>query len=358
MSDTPNKIWEYPTLQKLVTRLRDDLNNKDAVLLFAYNGTGKTRLSMEFKNSGKKMGQGDTLYFNAYTEDLFSWDNDLEGDTARYLQINSASKFFSGFKELALEEKIFSYFERYANLNFKIDYELWRISFSRESEDNIKISRGEENIFIWCIFMAICTLISDEHESYTWVKYIYIDDPISSLDDNNAIAVATDLINVLKSINNKVKCIISSHHGLFFNVIWNEFKRSKIQYNTYFLYKSYKNEKYSIQKTDETPFFHHIAMLSELKQAMDNNKIYTNHFNILRSIMEKTAIFFGYKDFSSCIHGIDDEVLYTRALNLLSHGKYSVYAPREMGDDTKELFKKILTAFLNRYYFDIPNLTK
>ena len=39
MSDTPNKIWEYPTLQKLVTRLRDDLNNKDAVLLFAYNGT-------------------------------------------------------------------------------------------------------------------------------------------------------------------------------------------------------------------------------------------------------------------------------------------------------------------------------
>lgn len=74
--------------------------------------------------------------------------------------------------------------------------------------------------------------------------------------------------------------------------------------------------------------------------------------------MEKTAVFFGYKDFSSCIHGVDDEVLYTRALNLLSHGQYSIYTPREMMDDTKELFKSIFTAFLNRYQFEIPKFTK
>lgn len=158
MSNTP-KIWEYPTLPKLVTRLRDDLNNVNYVLLFAYNGTGKTRLSMEFKNAGKKDGSSDTLYFNAYTEDLFFWDNDLENDTERYLRLNTASRFFSGFKELALEEKIFSYLERYANFDFKIDYEQWLISFSRGEEENIKISRGEENIFIWCIFLAICTLV-------------------------------------------------------------------------------------------------------------------------------------------------------------------------------------------------------
>lgn len=357
MSDTP-KIWDYPALPGLVTRLRDDLNNKNAVLLFAYNGTGKTRLSMEFKNAGKKDGMGDTLYFNAYTEDLFFWDNDLEGDAERYLQINAASRFFSGFKELALEEKIFTYLERYADFNFKIDYEQWRISFSRGDQDTIKISRGEENIFIWCIFMAICTLVSDEHESYSWVKYIYIDDPISSLDDNNAIAVATDLISILKKIKADVKYLISSHHGLFFNVIWNEFRRSRISYNTYFLYKSSHDEIYFLRKTDETPFFHHISMLCELHIAMENNKIYTHHFNALRSIMEKTAVFFGYKDFSSCIHGIDDEVLYARALNLLSHGKYSVYTPTEMGDDNRKLFKKILTSFLERYQFDLPKLIR
>ena len=105
MSNTP-KIWEYPTLPKLVTRLRDDLNDVNYVLLFAYNGTGKTRLSMEFKNAGKRNGSSDTLYFNAYTEDLFSWDNDLENDTERYLRLNTASRFFSGFKELALAMRI------------------------------------------------------------------------------------------------------------------------------------------------------------------------------------------------------------------------------------------------------------
>lgn len=357
MSDS-RKIWEFQSLPKLVTRLRDDLNNVNYVLLFAYNGTGKTRLSMEFKNAGKRNGSSDTLYFNAYTEDLFFWDNDLENDTERYLRLNTASRFFSGFKELALEEKIFSYLERYANFDFKIDYEQWLISFSRGEEENIKISRGEENIFIWCIFLAICALVIEGHESYAWVKYIYIDDPISSLDDNNAIAVATDLINTLKKPENTTKCIISSHHGLFFNVLWNEFKRSRIKYNTYFFYRSTQGEKYSLQRTDETPFFHHVAMLSELQHAVENNRIYTHHFNALRGIMEKTAVFFGYKDFSSCIHGVDDEVLYTRALNLLSHGQYSIYTPREMMDDTKALFKSIFTAFLSRYQFEIPKLTK
>ena len=232
------------------------------------------------------------------------------------------------------------------------------ISFSRRKEENIKISRGEENIFIWCIFLAICTLVIEGHESYGWVKYIYIDDPISSLDDNNAIAVATDLINTLKKTESTIKCIISSHHGLFFNVLWNEFKRSRTKYNTYFFYRTAHGEKYSLQRTDEAPFFHHVAMLSELHHAVENNQIYTHHFNALRSIMEKTAVFFGYKDFSACIHGVDDEVLYTRALNLLSHGKYSIYTPREMMDDTKELFKSIFMAFLSRYQFEIPQLTQ
>lgn len=363
MSNTaPHKIFESTTLRKLVTRLRDDLNNNDntkCVLLFAYNGTGKTRLSMEFKDAGKKDGSRDTLYFNAYTEDLFHWDNDLEGDKERHLHFNSDSRFFSGFEGLALEEKIFSYLECYADFDFKIDYENSFISFSKGEEQNIKISRGEENIFIWCLFLAICTLVIEGHVSYTWVKYIYIDDPISSLDDNNAIAVAVDLVNTLKNLSNNIKCIISSHHGLFFNVLWNESKRlGNKNRNTYFFYRSAQDKKYSLQKTDETPFFHHVAMLSELQQAVESNQIYTYHFNALRSIMEKTAVFFGYKDFSSCLYDVDDEVLYDRALNLLSHGKYSIYAPREMQNDNKELFKAIFNAFLSRYQFKIPQLTK
>lgn len=367
------KIYSYGTITRVVTRLRDDLNSTDFVLIYAYNGTGKTRLSMAFKDKGKNRrrrratvnnsveAKGDTLYFNAYTEDLFHWDNDLNGDTARVLRINSESNFFNGFRELALEPKIFAYLERYANFDFDIDYTQWTISFSRGDATNIKVSRGEENIFIWCIYLAICELAIDGDETgpYNWVKYLYIDDPISSLDDNNAIAVASDLAQLIKRGKDKLKTVISSHHGLFFNVMCNELK--KLSHKKYFFHSEKTSGKYTLRATDDTPFLHHVAMLSELQQAaiLDTPaapKLYTYHFNMLRSILERTATFFGYDDFSACIHGVKDEVLYGRALNLLSHGKHSAYEPRAMGDDTKDLFKNILSAFLAKYEFALPEL--
>ena len=376
MNNTP-KIVKFKSLSDIAVRFRSDLKDLDFVLLYAYNGTGKTRLSMEFKNKGKKGGldKRDTLYFNAYTEDLFHWDNDLEHDADRVLKINTESNFFNGFKELALEDKIFEYLQRYATFDFKIDYEKWEISFSKEIpnptyrpdndepetivQSNIKVSRGEENIFIWCIFLAICELVTDGAEAYNWVKYIYIDDPISSLDDNNAIAVASDLSKLLQKGVGKVNVVISSHHHLFFNVMCNELKKKS---KRYFLHKN-GTEGYTLRVTDDTPFFHHVALLSELKrllpkenQTIHDIQIKTYHFNMLRSIMEKTATFFGYSDFSTCIHGVEDEVLYARALNLLSHGKYSIYEPVEMGDDTKNLFVKILEEFLKKYEFELPEI--
>lgn len=67
------KIFKYNTLSDVAVRFRSDLNDFDYVLLYAYNGTGKTRLSMEFKNRGRntEANTRDTLYFNAFTEDLF-----------------------------------------------------------------------------------------------------------------------------------------------------------------------------------------------------------------------------------------------------------------------------------------------
>lgn len=318
MSGKP-KIQKYKGIRNVVTRLRDDLRvtangGVDFVLLYAYNGTGKTRLSMEFKEAGKrKRGiNRDTLYFNAFTEDLFGWDNDLENDTERTLKINSVSRFFDGFRELALEEKIFSYLERYATFNFKIDYGNWNIVFRKEVvnprfrpgsaepetiiENNIKISRGEENIFIWCIYLAICELVLDGSEVYNWVKFLYIDDPISSLDDNNAIAVGSDLAKLLRRCVGKVKTVISSHHSLFFNVMCNELKKES--HKSYFIYGK-NNNGYSLQSTTDTPFFHHVAMLSELKKASDAGRLYANHFNVLRGVLEKTSSFFGFEDFQA-----------------------------------------------------------
>jgi len=353
------KLYKYKTLKNVAVRLRDDLNNHHFVLLYAYNGTGKTRLSMEFKNISKKKIKNpvtDTLYYNAFTEDLFHWNNDLENDTQRHLIINRNSRFFEGFRELALEEKIFNFLERYSDFDFKIDYDDWTITFNKGDENNhIKISRGEENIFIWCIFLAIAELAIDDDGNgpYKWVKYIYIDDPISSLDDNNAIGVASDLAKLLKKGKDKVKVVISSHHSLFYNVMYNELK--KIEHKSHFLHKN-GADGYVLRATDETPFFHHVALLTELKKVSESGRVNTYHFNMLRGILEKTSTFFGYDDFSSCINGVEDEMLFSRALNLLSHGKYSIYQPVEMNEDNKELFNRILTTFLGKYEFQLPEI--
>ena len=357
MSDQP-KIVRFADFDRLVARLRDDFHSggHDFVLLYAYNGTGKTRLSMEFKSAGKAKNGGspDTLYFNAYTEDLFIWDNDLQGDSKRVLRLNSDSRFFSGIKDLALDESIQSYLSRYTDLDFDIDYTDWTVSFRKGDAEHIKVSRGEENIFVWCLFMAICERVIDAHPSYDWVKYFYIDDPISSLDDNNAIAVASDLAKLLRKAKGQIKVVVSSHHALFFNVICNELKTSKTK--RYFLHRPRDNGDFTLRATDDTPFFHHVAMLSEIRKAADSGVLYTYHFNMLRSILEKTATFFGKKDFSACLDGVEDEALFSRALNLLSHGRYSLYEPTEMLEDNKQLFRDILSAFLSKHQFDLPVL--
>lgn len=381
-------IRTYQNLRGLVTRLRDDLNDKELVLLYAYNRTGKTRLSMDFKGRGKRNngGKPDTLYFNAFTEDLFTWENDLKDDAKRGLQVNQFSKFFDGFTNLGLEPTIDEYLSRYADFGFDFEYKEVQqgnenftkphfVTFSKDGEENIKISRGEESIFIWCIFMAICERVLDGQESYQWVKYIYIDDPVSSLDDNNAISVACDLAKLLRRATsrkkddgtpNPMKVVVSSHHSLFFNVMCNEIGRAKenepkVRHKRYFLHRPSSDNRYTLRATEDTPYFHHVATLSELQRAADpdNGTLYTFHFNALRSIMEKTAAFFGHTDISFCLKAIDDDqnsALFNRALNLLSHGKYAIHEPTPMGEDNQDLFRQILIAFVTSFQFDLPEI--
>ncbi|MHB1098260.1 MAG: AAA family ATPase [Burkholderiales bacterium] len=376
-----NGLATFADLNAVATRMRDVLVNglpqKDKpdrlihyVLLFAYNGTGKTRLSMEFKDLGKNGEERDTLYFNAYTEDLFNWDNDLENDARRVLRLNRESRFFGGLQELEMENRIGPLLARYADFNFFIDYAQWEITFFRARDKNgdpipIKISRGEENIFVWCFFLAVAQLAVDGQEAYGWVKYIYIDDPISSLDDNNAIAVAAHLAHLLKGANGKIKAAISSHHALFFNVMWNALKdRKGNPLQPYFLSSGKNAGGYTLRYTGETPFFHHVALLKQLHEAVETDQLYTYHFNVLRGILEKTATFHGFPNFSACIkQDKDDEdgILHARLINVLSHGNYSLFEPREMLDENKEYFKKILNDFMANYRFNpelFPEITE
>ncbi len=349
---------EFNSIREIAEYFKRLLDEKKYIVLFAYNGTGKTRLSGEFKSLGQQLNEetgektADTLYYNAFTEDLFYWDNDLDNDTERVLKFNKSSRFFNGLKDLDMDNRIRPLLQRYADFDFSINYDDASINFYREESmqriDNIKVSRGEENIFIWCFFLAIVQLVIDKAEAYEWVKYIYVDDPISSLDDNNVIAVASHLAALMKGEG--VKVIVSSHHTLFFNVLCNEIGRAE----QLFLQKSKDNATYILKDTTKTPFFHHVALLKELKKASDTGILYTYHFNILRNILEKTASFHGYAHFSSCIRKGDaeNEPVYTRIVNLLSHGNYSLFDPKEMVEENKEYFRNILNNFLEDYNFN------
>ncbi len=361
-----NTATSYSNLDEIAVHLRQRLEQKNYALLFAFNGTGKTRLSMLFKEHGKQgtdEGEGreaqvrDTLYFNAFTEDLFTWDNDLDGDAERVLRMNTSSRFFDGLQELEMENRIRPLLRRYADFDFFIDYERATVSFIREvpsgdsttNIEHIKVSRGEENIFVWCFFLAVAQLAIDEQEAYDWVKYIYVDDPISSLDDNNAIAVASHLSQLLKGANGKIKTVISSHHHLFFNVMCNELGKA----SRYFLSK--EPDHFVLKDTGETPRYHHVALLKHLHEVSESGEIYTYHFNILRSILEKTATFHGFRSFAACIKREEDDpdgILHARLVNVLSHGNYSLFDPQEMLPENKEYFRRILRDFMGNYRFN------
>ena len=75
-------------------------------------------------SASKENGSADTLYFNAYTEDLFSWDNDLEErprasaeDQPRLPFLRRARRAGDGRTASA------RYLNRYADFDFDIDYD-------------------------------------------------------------------------------------------------------------------------------------------------------------------------------------------------------------------------------------------
>ena len=80
-----------------LTEIAQTLKNTDkkVQLIYAFNGVGKTRLSREFKTLVAPKIEGEevedrklkVLYYNAFTEDLFYWNNDLKEDKNRKIII-------------------------------------------------------------------------------------------------------------------------------------------------------------------------------------------------------------------------------------------------------------------------------
>ena len=155
----------YLSLEELASDLRDE--QKKNIIIFAHNGTGKTRLSAIFKDIAKRKDASDTLYFNAFKEDLFFWDNDFDYDIERILCFHSESHFFDGLRYQEMETRIRPILSRFTDFDFSIEQKtkiingleqtvdfikFKRMEFNEETGntewvENIKISRGVENFF-------------------------------------------------------------------------------------------------------------------------------------------------------------------------------------------------------------------
>ncbi|KAB2928735.1 MAG: AAA family ATPase [Leptonema illini] len=390
-----NTIPALIHLNTVADYLRKKLKNKKIILLFAYNATGKTRLSMDFKGLGKIGGKRDTLYFNAFTEDLFTWDNDLESDECRHLRLNMRSALFEGIEAYDIENRVREVLARYATFNFQIrkeeitreeaEKELYHQSITLENglffinyivfereviEDgisknvsDIKISRGEENIFFWCFFLSIAQLAFDAespNDPYGWVTNIYIDDPISSIDEMNLVSVACDLAQLLIDEKIQQRFVISTHHSLFFNVLSNALKsgfgrpweKSLVQY---FFRLDDTGQYHLVEEKADTPYAYHLSIIEELRKAASNNTIKVFHFNMMRSVLEKTSAFFGFSAFTDCIKDHPRVQLFARFLNLFSHDKNLTFAYREPDDGQKKLLKEVIDLFLEKYQFNLHN---
>ncbi|MFT6927142.1 MAG: hypothetical protein ACJAZP_002771 [Psychromonas sp.] len=384
---------------KQLSEIAQDLKDsqKKVQLLYAFNGTGKTRLSGEFKKlleadidteeeddgEGSELSRKNILYYNAFTEDLFYWDNDLTGDEDRKLKINP-----NAFTKWVLEDQgqgptIIDHFKRLTSSKiepiFSTDFS--EISFTILGDEQgapIKISKGEESNLIWSIFYSFLDLIIEELSSseenrstsdFNNLKYVFIDDPVSSLDDNHLIELAVDLARLVKSSSADLKFIITTHSPLFYNVLSNEFNNKLAKDPTAetieWIYKPNKSQKLRLDKKaddtfvftelgSKTPFSYHLLLLSEIKEAIKIDQIRKYHFSFLRNILEKTATFLGYKGWVDLLPKADDgnpDPFANRILNLSSHSAHAGEETGEVEPHDKEKLEELVNFLSNEYRF-------
>lgn len=346
--------------------------DKNLILIYGFNGTGKTQLSVAFKDltKGPDNGNHTGVYYNAYSEDLFYWDNDEENDGANIrLMVKSSTlnQYHSLLDEGVLRGKLSLYKPKYDfELNFnKEDVALGieSIRFFLKAEDetpepteSIKVSRGEERIFIWCFFLALF-----EVESWTSQQsgHFFIDDPVSSLDDHNIFVTAASLLNLIDNHFKNRKIIITTHHiGLFAILVdWLGKGEKADTYKKDTQVHILKREENTVSLLSPTKdvFLYHLELLQTLKTAIDNKELYAYHFALLRQVLENISSFLGVGRVSFVLEqiGISDSDEVNRIINTLSHKNVFRYEAKELVEDNVRLFNEIFGALMSKYNFVI-----
>lgn len=364
------------TLTEIAQSLID--GDKKVKLIYAFNGIGKTRLSREFrllvdpKVSDTEDETGiKVLYYNAYTEDLFFWDNDLVGDVNRKLTIrpsNFTNLTLQFLKDQGLDGNIANNFQHFTNpfLTPIFSQNFSEVTFSIQAGDNtgdnnIKISKGEESNFIWCIFYTLLEQVVDmlnipEPESrasnkFNELQYVFIDDPVSSLDENHLIELAVNLAELIKK-SSGLKFIISTHNPLFYNVLYNELNLKSKKEVSYYLGKNDDGTYEFTPKQGDSnkSFSYHLYLKHTIEEAIKTETIQKYHFMLLRNLYEKTASFLEYPRWSELLPE-DKQLYYNRVIQFTSHSTLSNEVVAEPTEPEKQTVKLLLDHLVNSKYW-------
>jgi hypothetical protein len=347
---------------------------ENIILIYAFNATGKTRLSVEYKNITKKPedGQHIGVYYNAFSEDLFVWDNDNDnGEQNIKLDIkpSSLSHLHTLMTEEDVEKKLIPYKRKY-NFYFTAnpdpekgyDYVTFFKIEDKESKTPIKISRGEERIFVWCFFLA---LLEVEGWADTQNAHFFIDDPVSSLDDHNIYVTAYTVFDLIEREFEKRKIIITSHHFGFLTILSDMLGKGEKadKFRNRDKSKKYKEfilegngDDLSLIKTKNGVFLYHLRLLQILNQAAESKEVYTYHFALLRQVLENISSFLGVGQFSYVLEqiGITDKDRVAFIVNALSHLNVYYQQIDKPVPDNLEIFNEVLGRLMDKYRFLIP----
>lgn len=327
-------------------------------LIYAFNGTGKTRISRLFDD----LNNGKTLCFNSMFQDEFKWDN-----ANSILVINSNSWILKFIKDQGLQNTIEDNFKMFFgdSIVASLELELGIVEFSAKTldgfEDNIKISKAEESIFIWTIFYTFIESMVYElkenvddrtTEIFNDIGYIIIDDPVSSVDDIKIINIAVKIFELVDNFNktpNKVpNFLITTHHALFYNTIYNLFNRtSYVKFKSMIFIK--EKYKYYLESKGDSPFGYHLVLKNKIIDAINSDAIEKAHFNMFRIVLEKTSNYFGYKKYDECLPNSSYKQEIIKLINLYSHGSLPEFEYSELTGYEKDVFKQAFKDFLNYY---------
>lgn len=336
-------------------------------VIYAFNATGKTKLSVEYKEITKENNDGNHsgVYYNAYSEDLFVWDND-EDHFNENIKLNITHSSLNKFHSLLMDtdilnEKLSLYHPRYKfTLNPYEDGDrekgIESITFyvNEETKAAIKISRGEERIFIWCFFLAL-------FDSETWTEeqnaHIFIDDPVSSMDEHNIFTTAESITKLIDDTYPKKKIILTTHHIGLFSILVDRLtkghKSKKYKEDTaVFLLERNTSDELRLNSQNGA-FLFHLHLLKTLFDAT-KTELFSYHFVLLRQLLENISSFLGKGGIGYSLSQIElkeDPNTVAERVHSLSHKDSYKTQSNKMSESEEELFREILEKIVLKYKF-------